>query len=66
MGRKSLRLLRQALMVLVPDCGSAQRPYSDGPIVRAVDLELVRTEFYKSYPAVGDGKTKVRHSLRLD
>jgi AAA domain len=55
---KGLRLLRQVLMTLVPDCGSDQRPYPDGPTVRAIDIELVRAEFYKSYPATGDDKTK--------
>ena len=30
----------------------------DGPIVRAVDIEIIRAEFYKSYPATGDAKDK--------
>jgi AAA domain len=55
---KSLRLLRQVLMNILAASGSERRPFADGPIVRAVDLELVRTEFYKSYPATGDTKTK--------
>jgi hypothetical protein len=46
---KSLRHLRQTMMNMLADCGSEQRPYADGPLVRAVDLELVRAEFYKSY-----------------
>ena len=55
---KSLRLLRQVLMNMLADSGSNQKPYPDGPTVRAVDLELVRSEFYKSHPATGDTKTK--------
>ena len=55
---KSLRLLRQVLMNMLADSGSNQKPYPDGPTVRAVDLELVRSEFYKSHPATGDAKTK--------
>ena len=55
---KSLRLLRQVLMNLVASCGTEQRPFADGPLVRAVDLELVRAEFYKSHPATGDEKAK--------
>jgi hypothetical protein len=55
---KSLRHLRQTLMNMLADCGSEQRPYPDGPIVRAVDLEVVRAEFYKSYPATGDEAAK--------
>jgi hypothetical protein len=55
---KSLRLLRRALMNMLADCGSEQRPYPDGPAVRAVDQETVRAEFYKSYPADGDPQAK--------
>jgi hypothetical protein len=55
---KSLRLLRQVLMNMLADSGSNQKPYPDGPTVRAVDLESVRSEFYKSHPATGDAKAK--------
>jgi len=55
---KSLRHLRATMMNILADCGSEQRPYPDGPIVRAVDLELVRAEFYKTYPATGDEAAK--------
>jgi len=55
---RSLRLLRRTLMNVLVEQGSAQRPFRDGPLVRAVDLEIVRAEFYRSYPAEGDDKTK--------
>lgn len=55
---KSLRLLRQILMNMVADCGTDQRPYVDGPVVRAVDIETVKADFNKAYPADGDGKAK--------
>jgi AAA domain len=55
---KSLRLLQRALTAVLADLGTEQRPFADGPIVRAVDLEAVRAEFYKSYPADGDDKQK--------
>jgi hypothetical protein len=55
---KSLRLLRRTLMNVLVDHGSEQRPFPDGPLVRAVDLEIVRNEFYRSYPAEGDEKIK--------
>jgi hypothetical protein len=55
---KSLRLLRQTLMNMLACCGSDQQPYADGPIVRAVDIGIIRTEFYKAYPADGDAKAK--------
>jgi hypothetical protein len=55
---KSLRLLRRVLMNLLVDHGKDLRPYADGPIVRAIDKELVRAEFYKDYPADGDTHQK--------
>ena len=55
---KSVRLLRQVLMNVLVDHGREQRPFHDGPIVRAVDLEIVRQEFYRSYPAEGDAAAR--------
>jgi AAA domain len=55
---KSLRLLRQVLMTLLPDVGFEATPFADGPIVRAVNIELIRNEFYRQYPADGDEKKK--------
>jgi AAA domain-containing protein len=56
---KSLQLLRTTLMNMLVDAGSDQQPNPpDGPIVRAVDIEIIRAEFYKSYPATGDAKDK--------
>jgi hypothetical protein len=53
---KSLRLLQRTLMAVLADGGTEQRPFVDGPVVRAVDIEIVRAEFYKSYPADGDAE----------
>ena len=56
---KSLRLLRHCLMAKLADCGSEQQPYGlEGLSVRAVDLELIRSEFYASCPADGTPKQK--------
>ena len=55
---KSLRLLQRTLSTALAELGSQQRPFADGPIVCAVDLEAVRSEFYKSYPADGAEKQK--------
>jgi hypothetical protein len=60
---KSLRLLRQVLMNILADHGKDQRPYADGPTVRACDLDIVRQEFYRQYPAEGDEKEKA-HTRR--
>jgi hypothetical protein len=54
---KSLQLLRRILMTLLID-GKNMTPFLDGPIVRACDVELVRTEFYRQYPAEGDACKK--------
>jgi hypothetical protein len=38
--------------------GKTVRPFLDGPAVRACDIELVRTEFYRQWPADGTEKQK--------
>jgi hypothetical protein len=55
---KSLRLLRQVLMTILADQGRNCQPFADGPTVRAVDIELVRQEFYRQHTADGDEKQK--------
>jgi hypothetical protein len=51
-------VLRQALMNVLVDHDREQRPFADGPLVRAVDIEVVRQEFHRSYPAEGDAAAK--------
>ena len=62
--KKTRRLLRQALMNVLVDHGKNIKPWADGPIVRAVDIEIVRKEFYKLHPAAeatdADGKRSAR------
>jgi AAA domain len=55
---KSLRLLRRILMALLADAGKEVRPFPEGPMVRACDLELVRGEFNKQYVAEGNDRQK--------
>ena len=55
---KSLRLLRQVLMNLLVDHGTDQRIHADGPVVRIVNVETVRAEFYRCYLADGDTEAK--------
>jgi hypothetical protein len=55
---KSLHLLRRILMTILADAGRNVSPFTNSPPARAVELELVRTEFYKQYPADGDDKQK--------
>jgi hypothetical protein len=53
---KNLRLLRQTIMNLMVDCGTEVQPWANAPTVRALDVELVKRDFYKSYLA--DGETE--------
>jgi hypothetical protein len=45
-------------MTILADHGSQHQPYADGPTVRVCNLDLVRQEFYRQYPADGDAKHK--------
>jgi hypothetical protein len=54
----SMQLLRRVLMTTLADCGQNVRPFLDGPEVRACDIELVRTEFYRQHPADGTERQK--------
>jgi hypothetical protein len=54
----SLQLLRRVLMTMLADCGQKCRPFLDGPEVLACDVEKVRTEFYRQYPADGTDQQK--------
>jgi hypothetical protein len=38
-------------MNILVDHGKEMKPWADGPTVRVVDIEIVRQEFYRSYPA---------------
>ena len=54
---RSLRLLRQVLMAALAD-GKDMQPFLDGPVVRACELDVVRAEFSKQYPANGNARQK--------
>jgi hypothetical protein len=54
----SLRLLWRVLHTALADHGKEIRPFADGPLVRACDIEKVRDEFYRQYPADGDDAHK--------
>jgi hypothetical protein len=55
---------RDALFNVLALYGSEQRPFPDGPMVCAVDTELVRAEFYKRYPADGDTEERRQDARR--
>jgi hypothetical protein len=47
------KMLRRVLLNIGADQGCDLRPFPDGPMVRAVDAQIARAEFIKSYPAEG-------------
>ena len=62
--RKSLRMLRQALMNVLVDHGKEMRPWANGALVRAVDIEIIRPEFYHGYPAAEATDAKGKQGAR--
>jgi hypothetical protein len=52
-----MQMLRRVLMTMLVD-GKDVKPFPDGPTVRACDVEVVRAEFYRQYPADGTDKQK--------
>jgi hypothetical protein len=63
---KSLKLLQRILMTILADHGVNAAPFADGPVVRAVDLALVRAEFCRQYVADGTPQQKTdarRHAF---
>jgi hypothetical protein len=54
----SMQLLRRILMTTLADVGKNVRPFPDGPLVCACDVEVVRAEFYRQHPADGTEKQK--------
>jgi hypothetical protein len=54
----ALQLLRRVLLTTLADHGRDALPFADGQTVRACDLELVRAEYYRQYPAEGTDKQK--------
>jgi hypothetical protein len=54
----SMQLLRRVLMAILADCGQKVWPFADGLEVRACNIEIVRAEFYRQYPADGTEQQK--------
>jgi hypothetical protein len=61
---KSLRVLHGIMTNILLDAGTEQRPFIDGPLVRTVDRELVRAEFYKQHATDGDTEKQKQNSRR--
>jgi hypothetical protein len=55
---QSMQILRRVLMTIMADCGRMVRPFLDDLTVCACDIELVRAEFHRQYPADGTEQQK--------
>jgi hypothetical protein len=60
----AVKLLRRTIMELLVDCGEQIRPFADGPMVRALKLELVAAEFSKRYVAQHGGDEKAKKNAK--
>lgn len=61
---RTLRVFQQALLSALDDHGRVDRPFPDGPVVRLVDREHVRQEFYRRLSVDGDSETKRQNARR--
>jgi hypothetical protein len=61
---QGLRQIRQVIMTILADKGVELTVVPDSPPVRAVDLEEVRAEFYKSYIPTAEGDEKKKQNAR--
>jgi hypothetical protein len=63
---RSLKVFRSAVQTALADHGKESRPFgNDGPLVRAVPLNFVRSEFLASYPAdKGDSEEQKQDAKR--
>jgi AAA domain len=50
---KSLYTLKRIMMALLADHGQDVQPFTDGPTVRAIKTDIVRTEFFRQHIADG-------------
>jgi hypothetical protein len=61
---KHLQIFHQALTEALISDGKELRLGVDGPVVKAVDRERVRAEFYRIYPVEGDTEDKKQEARR--
>jgi hypothetical protein len=64
-GKGGGKLLRQIVMTLLADCGVDLKPFANGPVVKALEVERVRTEFFKRRHVEGDDKDAKRRAKRI-
>ena len=61
---KSVLHLRKVVMSLMADHGEAIHPFPDGKPVQALKLDLVETEFLRSYPISDKGDGRPQNTKR--
>jgi AAA domain len=61
---KTLTLLHRVIINMADGMAKELCPFPDGPLVKAVDIKLVRAEFYKQYPAEGDTEKQRREATK--
>jgi hypothetical protein len=61
---RALKTLRCALMAVVAEAGTDFEPQAGGPTVRAVDVDFVRTDFYKNWFVDGDDPKRKKAAKR--
>jgi hypothetical protein len=61
---KGQRILYDSLIEALINCGIDTTPFTDGPVLRCVDSEHIRKEFYKRYTADGDTDQKKQEACR--
>lgn len=61
---KLLKALRKAIMALMTDCGEPITPRAGDPVVRALKLDYVRTEFIKGWAAADSRDERKRQQAK--
>lgn len=64
-GKGGGKLLRQIVMSLLAECGVDLKPFADGPMVKALEVDRVRAEFFKRRHAEGDNQDAKRRAKRV-
>src|SRR5262245_36907312 len=62
---KTVKRLRGIIMAMLAEQGTDLRPFADGPMVRVLKVEQVRTEFFKTHFADGDTEKAKQNAKRM-
>jgi len=62
---KGVKLLRRIVMSMLVDQGVELKPWADGPTVRALKVEHIKTEFLQTHFADGETEAAKKHAKRM-